>query len=144
MKKGLVEKIKTVPWYIKRPRLYPELLRKIKKDIIPVKKRDSANERTLAEAWCAEHAISEKEAIFRITENKTFSSIEVEYSEIFVQAKQAAQSCPVEMGSQGALDLLYRLLEYISAKKVVETGVAYGWSSLAILLSISKEVIHCW
>jgi predicted O-methyltransferase YrrM len=34
---------------------------------------------------------------------------------------------------------LFHLAEYIQARTVIETGVAYGWSSLALLLSIQKR-----
>ena len=40
--------------------------------------------------------------------------------------------------------MLYNLCEYLQAKKVIETGVAYGWSSFSILLSIStRQGILC-
>ena len=35
--------------------------------------------------------------------------------------------------------MLYAICENLKAKNVVETGVAYGWSSAAILKSISKR-----
>jgi predicted O-methyltransferase YrrM len=40
------------------------------------------------------------------------------------------------MGGPGNLELLYHLCEHWKAEKVIETGVAYGWSSLALLLSL--------
>ena len=43
------------------------------------------------------------------------------------------------MGGAGNIDLIYNLCEHIQAKKAVETGVAYGWSSLSILLSLEKR-----
>ena len=43
------------------------------------------------------------------------------------------------MGGAGALDLLHGIARGISAKSVIETGVAYGWSSLALLLAIHDQ-----
>jgi predicted O-methyltransferase YrrM len=34
---------------------------------------------------------------------------------------------------------LYHLCEFLKVKKVIETGVGYGWSSLAILLSLKNR-----
>ena len=45
----------------------------------------------------------------------------------------------MKMGGPGNMDLLYNCAEHISAKAVLETGVAYGWSSLATLLSLKNR-----
>ena len=46
---------------------------------------------------------------------------------------------PFKMGGKGNIDLLYNICEETKAKYVAETGVAYGWSSLAILLSLKNR-----
>ncbi len=51
---------------------------------------------------------------------------------------------PVRLGGAGNLELLFDLCEEVGARRVVETGVAYGWSSLAILLSIVPRGGHLW
>ena len=43
------------------------------------------------------------------------------------------------MGGPGDVDLLYWCAEHLRATRVIETGVAYGFSSLAILLSLQKR-----
>ena len=43
------------------------------------------------------------------------------------------------MGASADLELIYYLARHIDARRVIETGVAYGWSSLALLLSISDQ-----
>ena len=40
------------------------------------------------------------------------------------------------MGGEGAISFLYHLVKEKKFKNIIETGVAYGWSSLAILLAI--------
>lgn len=42
------------------------------------------------------------------------------------------------MGGSADLDLLYGLIYILKPKRLLETGVAYGWSSLAILLAIQN------
>ena len=43
------------------------------------------------------------------------------------------------MGGASNIELLYYLAEHLKAENVIETGVAYGWSALAILLSLSSR-----
>jgi predicted O-methyltransferase YrrM len=43
------------------------------------------------------------------------------------------------MGGAGNMDLLYTLCDHLRATRVVETGVAYGWTSLAVLLSLQDR-----
>ena len=43
---------------------------------------------------------------------------------------------PFGWGAPGGLDLLHVAVECSDARCVVETGVAYGWSSLAILSAL--------
>jgi predicted O-methyltransferase YrrM len=43
------------------------------------------------------------------------------------------------MGGAANLELLYQLAEHLRAERIVETGIAYGWSSLALLLSLAKR-----
>ena len=127
---------KTFVAYLKRPDLYPELGRKIIKVLF---KRNSAfkgKEKTIA--WASSRAISQEDA-----EKKLFGYDFKTFSEVFPQemkiAKEKEQSCPVKMGGAGALELIYNACEYTQAKNMVETGVAYGWSSLAALLSLEKR-----
>jgi len=63
------------------------------------------------------------------------------FKDIFAAAEDVYRMCPIEseLGGAANLDLLYWLAEYLEAEKIVETGVAYGWSSLAILLSLTKR-----
>ena len=44
-----------------------------------------------------------------------------------------------DFGGQGHIDLIYAVCENLKAVKALETGVAYGWSSAAILQSLSKR-----
>jgi len=43
------------------------------------------------------------------------------------------------MGGAGALELIYYSCEFTNAQNVLETGVAYGWSSFAALLSLHQR-----
>lgn len=131
------ETIKVFFAYLVRPNLYPEMFRKIYKNIF---QRNSASRgREISEKWCADRAVNPDEAIMRLTGNSDYEKIENKYADIFDKARKVEQSVPVKMGGAAALNLIYWLCEYINAENVLETGVAYGWSSLAALLSLSKR-----
>lgn len=127
---------KTFTGYLKRPDLYPELGRKIYKNIFNRQAAFKGKEKTLT--WASSMAVSQEVAI-----NNLFGTTYQKFPEIFPEefrtAQQKQQACPVKMGGAGALELIYNACEFTKAHNVVETGVAYGWSSLAALLSLKKR-----
>ena len=134
----LAKPIRTLLWYIKRPGFYPQLLNEIITKLHTVC-FNSGRGREHAGNWCREYAISTNEAIHRITGTRPAESVQQQFAEIFTEAHKRASQCPIQMGGPGDLDLLYYLAEYVAAVNVLETGVAYGWSSLALLLSLQKR-----
>lgn len=132
----LIRVAKTFAAYLKRPDLYPELGRKIFKNIFNRGAAFKGKEKT--NLWAASEAISQRAAVKKLFGKDLiqFSSI---FPEEFSQSQKAQQECPVKMGGAGALELLYEACEFTNAENVVETGVAYGWSSLAALASLSKR-----
>jgi len=127
--------LKSLLGYLARPRLYPELCRKLYKNIF--NRKSAAKGKQEAEIWCAKRAVSQEEAIIKLTKSDYF--VYKDFPEILKNAKQIEENTPVKMGGAGALDLIYALCEYTQAKNMLETGVAYGWSSLAGLLSLHKR-----
>lgn len=133
----VTEIIKIFSAYLVRPHLYPELGRKIIKNTF---QRGSATKgKEEAESWCAKQAVSQSEAIRQLTGKTDFLSLDKLFPEILSEAKKVEETTPVKMGGAGALDLIYTLCESTQVKNALETGVAYGWSSLAALLSVSKR-----
>lgn len=133
----ITEVVKIFFAYLVRPHLYPELGRKIIKNTF---QRGSATKgKEIAEKWCKELSISQEEAIQSITGNLNYPKLNENYSEIIQNAQKIEEKTPVKMGGAGALDLIYNLCEFTEAQNALETGVAYGWSSLAALLSLSKR-----
>ena len=129
-------KLKIILWYLKRPKYYGQFFLKIfrRLNIIIFK-----NNEDIAIKWCQKNAVTTEEAILQITGKTIRKPIKELFLDIFLDAKKRADSCPVKMGGAGNIDLLYYLSEYLKAENVIETGVAYGWSALAILLSLSSR-----
>ena len=56
-------------------------------------------------------------------------------------ANKLALKSSVIMGGSAHIHLIYDCVRLLRAKKAIETGVAYGWSSLAILKALKKIMV---
>lgn len=131
-------KIHFVLWFFKNPIYLPEffliLSNRIRNWIVGKKSKERIIKR------CQEHAVTTEEALRKIVwESFEYTSILETYQTEFVQWEKIVEDCPVRMWWRGDIDLLYYLTEHIQAKNVIETWVAYGWSSLSILLSLQHR-----
>ncbi|MET3535519.1 class I SAM-dependent methyltransferase [Chryseobacterium limigenitum] len=128
--------LKTFVAYLKRPDLYPELGRKIVKNTVnrgnAFKGKDKTN------SWAASKSISQQEVISQLF-GFEMSAFKTDFQEVLRNSEQKEKDCPIKMGGAGALELIYYSCEFTKAQHVIETGVAYGWSSLAALLSLEKR-----
>ena len=132
-----ITKVKTLAWFLRRPRLFPQLAHLAARKF---SREHYVKNRTHEEArrWCDERAIEGHEAIERLT-GRRVDPLERLFPQVITDASRRADERPSTMGGPGAVDLLYHLAEHLQATRVVETGVAYGWSSLALLLSLRKR-----
>lgn len=119
--------------YLKRPDLYPELRRKIWKNIF--NRSSGLRGKDEAGKWCASLAISERDFIEDVLK-VPFVPFEKLFPQHFTAALQEQAKAPVKMGGAGALSIIYYINEFTKSQKSVETGVAYGWSSFAALASL--------
>lgn len=132
----IVRVLKTFVAYLKRPDLYPELGRKIIKNTVNRGNAFKGKEKT--NSWASSKAISQQDAVTRLF-GYEIAPFKTEYQQILKESEQKERDCPIKMGGPGALELIYYACEFTNAKNAVETGVAYGWSSLAALLSLEKR-----
>jgi methyltransferase family protein len=130
--------VKTLLWFLKRPRLYPELarrtLRKLARD-------DASDEASRAEAldWYESLAVETEQALELVLGVRPVANFRERHQAELDAAEQRARACPVKMGGAGNLELLFHLCEGLAATRVIETGVAAGWSSLALLLALEPR-----
>ena len=97
--------------------------------------------------WCSERAITIEELSDQLSFSFVLTSVEQEFRDVFQQSRERAQAClenfdaagDLYLRHAGNLDLLYSIAKSIDARRVVETGVAYGWSSLALLLAVKDK-----
>src|SRR5690606_30919695 len=126
----IVRVLKTFIAYLKRPDLYPELGRKIIKNTVNRGNAFKGKEKT--GSWASSNAISQQEAVTTLF-GYDITAFKNEYQQVLKESEQRQNDCPIKMGGAGALELIFYACEFTNAKHVVETGVAYGWSSLAAL-----------
>lgn len=132
--KSILEPAKTFLWYVSRPLLIPELIRQMRRHI----KGKEPYRRELAEARCEHEAIDVKTALDHF---RPGYQIGVEHANLRnheAEAKRRLSSIEGLMGGGANLNLIFGLVSIVRPLRVLETGVAYGWSSLALLLATSE------
>lgn len=129
-------RLRSVAWFLRRPTLYPQLAYLIWDRLVRAPEADTSAE---AEKWCQKRAVTGDEALNLLTGIVPEPRVEDLHAAEFEEAVRIEKNCPVSMGGPGDLNLLYHLVKRTQAARVIETGVAYGWSSLAILLALEKN-----
>lgn len=130
----MVSKLKTIIWYLKQPKFYKQLAILLKRVLFPHPKEKSGTE---ALNWCSKNSITTKE-YFTKSLNYEIAEFNSLFKKLIEEGDKLINKTPVNMGGPGNLTLLYYITLSIKASKVVETGVAYGWSSLAILKALNE------
>ena len=148
-------RIHTLAWQLSRfamrPSLWPNLLhwlgRRIHTRLTGVdREAEAAREaRAAGAAWCASVACDRAEALSRLGLDTKIATLASRYPEETAAAAARVAQVPFRLGGASNTDLIYTLCEALQVTRAVETGVANGWSSLAILLSLSTRpgaVLH--
>lgn len=124
----IYQKAMTLLWFAKRPNHWAHAFalaqRKFRAD------HDSPNLHRKASTWAQENSVSACEALARVGISGKLEDID---PTIFSQARDRESKSRTKMGGAGDLTLLHNAVRLTGASRVVETGVAYGWSSLSIL-----------
>lgn len=130
----MIEKIKTAIWFARRPGFYAHAtalaFRKLKVDYEAPKYREQATN------WAAERALPLAEALDKVGLLRDGQDLPAMDKALINEAEKKATQSRVKMGGPGDLSLIYSAVVLSNAHKVIETGVAYGWSSLAILAGL--------
>ena len=132
----MFEDLKTFLWFLRKgPKFYSTMIALILRKFRPV--RDNTEQQDIARKWCEKYLVSYEECISKLG----FKSInkEVFPMDYVKEVERKLTISKSDFGGQGHVVLIYAVCENLKAVKVLETGVAYGWSSAAILQSISKR-----
>ena len=127
-------------WFLCRPTLYKQLVRELY-SFIKRENHPSLDRSEDAHNWCENRAITEREVLSRICKDHEFQDIQIRNSLILEKATKIIESKRFDWGGQGNISLNYNLANALKAISILETGVAYGWSSLSFLLSLNERNI---
>jgi len=97
---------------------------------------DDPSTRKASTEWAKNRAVTLSEALIKLGICNNSDSIPVLPADVIAEGKILAEQSRFKMGGAGALNLLFGLTKLLKACRIVETGVAYGWSSLAFLAAI--------
>jgi len=121
-------------WFILRPKYWEHFFFKI---IQKFKINYDTNKNTIkAIEWASFNAVTTKIALSKVGINGNFENLEDSFLK---EAQNRASKSPVKMGGPAHINLLYNCVKLLKANSVIETGVAYGWSSLGILKALSEN-----
>lgn len=128
----MLEKISTLFWFLKRPLYWGHALQLIKRKLMT--DYDAPKYREKAFKWANEHVVAYHDALVKLKINGNKNVLD---HSIIKEGKELAAKSAIEMGGPGDINLLFDAVRLLKPKFVIETGVAYGWSSLAILNAMS-------
>ncbi len=128
-------KIATIIWFLKRPQYISQIFQILKRK----KNKIFENTRDESTLWCKENRVTQNEALKKLVNIKDYQQLNIIFSNVINEAHYKVNNCQVKMGGEGAISFLYHLVKETKSQNIVETGVAYGWSSLAILLAIKDS-----
>jgi predicted O-methyltransferase YrrM len=133
----MLEKIRTAAWFVKRPLYWAHAVELVKRKFRDSK--DRAEDSQEAVAWAAARAVTVGQALAHLGLVVAGQSIPEMDKGMIAEANKLASGSKTPMGGPGDLELLHAAVKLSKAKRVVETGVAFGWSSLAILTALNQE-----
>ena len=101
--------------------------------------RDTSAEQAEAKAWAEGRSVSVAVALDSIGLSSDGERLPEFPEELRAEGAALASRAPISMGGPGDMQLLYAATIRSRARRVVETGVAYGWSSLALLAGLEMN-----
>jgi predicted O-methyltransferase YrrM len=131
------DKFKTLLWFLGKPIFYLHaadlLLRKFRTN------HDSSFHVAEATDWAVKQTVTVDKALLKIGLIEDGMDIPSINPVLIREANLLATKSKVEMGGAGDIHLIYAATVLSKAKFAIETGVAYGWSSLAMLAGLDND-----
>jgi predicted O-methyltransferase YrrM len=134
-------KLETLAWFAARPELHRELLRRIASLEVRTARsveRDNEDKRR-GVAWCRTVVADAREFVAQGFVAADAPALSARHASALDGAATRFAAAGGTMGGPAHLDVLYRMTSHLRPSVVVETGVAAGWSSLAILLALEEN-----
>ena len=131
--KKIFIKIKIIIFFLKNPKYFAGLPPLIVDFIFRKGKREK--ERMQSLKICKKKSITTNKALQLILQKDITIKFRKKYKKEILESEKIIKKTGIKLGGSGELDLLYWIVKIKKIRNVLETGVASGWSSLAILLA---------
>lgn len=131
-------------YLLQHPSWYPDFWRRVRLNLAHVLLDPPIGRAArIAAEWAEERACSIRQALDSLGGADERCIVE-DFPDAIAVATQLELQATAQKGWGSSADLIYSICETIEARNVVETGVAHGFSSLAILLSVTRRGGHLW
>jgi predicted O-methyltransferase YrrM len=134
---ALRSKLKTVQWFLQRPALWGQAWILVQRKLQP--NREGANDRAAATHWCEQQAQTTEAVLEHFGLVAPATSFEARFSGLMTAAHERQAQVSEFLGGPGHMTLLYEIARQTQAQRIVETGVAAGWSSLVLLQALADQ-----
>ena len=123
-------------WFATRPPFWQHAVELARRKFRP--RRGTSDEQKQAAAWAETRAqpVAEALASLGVTADGALPTVP---EDLLAEAAKRVADVSVEMGGAGDLTLIHAAVALSGATRVVETGVAFGWSSLAVLSALEAR-----
>jgi hypothetical protein len=135
----MIDDIKTFFWFLmKGPHFYSTLFALIYTKL--KSNKDGPEHIKIATKWCEKNVVTSEECLSNLGIDSSKQDLEEAFTpEYQKDVQNIINSSASDFGGSGHSNLIYSICEKLGVKNAIETGVAYGWSSAAILNSLSKR-----
>jgi predicted O-methyltransferase YrrM len=136
-------KLDVALFLLARPAYFPDLWRRVRlnvgKALLPPAMGRNGE---VATRWAKSMAVDTDQVDFLARQSRR--TLVTDFPAEMAAAQEMEERFPTQKGWGGSADLIYAVCESIEAATVVETGVAHGFSTLAMLLSVTKRGGHVY
>ena len=140
MSKPVYSLPKKILWYLSHPKHWRHFIfaatRRMKWALVGREQNQQE-----AKVWCQAHLQTDEQIIEQVTGQNSIDLPE-ELMDLIQTEEKKLTKYNIKLGDGANLSLLYQLIFLTSTRKVIETGVAYGWSSLVILFALKDKEGH--
>ncbi len=130
----MLNRILLIIWFILRPKYYLHFFSLIKRKFLF--NHDTIINSKKAYEWAKVNAIPYVDAFEKLHINGELIGLD---NDSIKEGQKLEADSSVKMGGAGHVHLLYDCVRLLKVRNVIETGVAYGWSSFAILKALSQN-----
>ncbi|MEM7380599.1 MAG: class I SAM-dependent methyltransferase [Bacteroidota bacterium] len=140
MTKPIFSVYRKAVWYISHPTHWKHFVfvvgRRLKWALFG---RQDRKEEALA--WCQKFLKDDNVIIEQVT-GEASRPFPEELKRMIADKEKELEQYQIRLGDGANLELLYQLIALTDTKRVIETGVAYGWSSLIMLHALQSREGH--